>query len=66
MSRLDEIKKSVSELSSEELHMFSDWLVAFMEDRWDKQIETDAASGKLDALAEQALAEFQSRPKTRN
>jgi len=33
-------------------------LAEFDSDIWDAQIESDAAAGKLDALAEEALAEY--------
>jgi hypothetical protein len=54
---LDEIKSAVSELSPEELTE----LIAFVRQHdsaaWDKQIEEDAASGKLDFLFEEAEQE---------
>ncbi|MGI2031510.1 hypothetical protein ACRQ1B_03870 [Rhizobium panacihumi] len=58
MTKLEQIEKSVSELTGEELEAFSDWFDAFQAARWDQRIENDSASGKLDSLAESALAEF--------
>lgn len=58
MTKLEQIEKSVSELNSEELEAFSDWFEAFQATQWDRRIENDSASGKLDSLAEGALAEF--------
>lgn len=49
----------VIQLPPEELAKFRDWFAEFQADAWDAQIETDAAAGKLDALAEEALAEYQ-------
>lgn len=44
----------------EELAKFRRWFAQFDADAWDAQIEADAAAGKLDALAEEALAEYRS------
>jgi hypothetical protein len=58
MTKLEQIEKSVAELSGEELEAFSEWFEAFQEARWDQQIEADSATGKLDQLADEALADF--------
>ncbi|MFN7103824.1 MAG: hypothetical protein ACK4N1_14505 [Pseudorhizobium sp.] len=58
MSRLEQIENSVTELEAEELEAFSAWFEQFKSDRWDKDIEADSASGKLDDLAGDALLEF--------
>jgi hypothetical protein len=55
MTKLEQIEKSVAALSPEELKA---WFEAFQADVWDMQIETDAKAGRLDKLAEQALAEL--------
>ncbi|MDX8443128.1 hypothetical protein [Mesorhizobium australafricanum] len=57
MTKLEQIEKSVSELSPEELKAFAAWFEALQADLWDKQIEADAKAGRLDKLAEQALAD---------
>ena len=57
MTRLEQIEKSVAELSPEELKAFAAWFEALRTDLWDKQIEADAKTGRLDKLAEQALAD---------
>jgi hypothetical protein len=36
---------------------FRDWFQSYLADEWDRQIEADAAAGKLDHLAREALAE---------
>ncbi|TIT20610.1 MAG: hypothetical protein E5W81_19255 [Mesorhizobium sp.] len=58
MTKLEEIKKSIVELSWEELKAFTVWFEALQGDLWDQQIEADAKAGRLDKLAEQALAEI--------
>ncbi|MFB9948123.1 hypothetical protein ACFFP0_04645 [Rhizobium puerariae] len=58
MTKLEQIEKSVSELNAKELEAFSAWFEEFQAERWDRQIESKDAAGKLDALADKALAEF--------
>jgi hypothetical protein len=41
-----------------ELAEFRRWFADFDGNAWDRQIEQDAASGKLDLLAAEALADF--------
>lgn len=57
MTRI-EIERAIEQLSPEELANFRRWFVEFDAAAWDAQIEADAAAGKLDALAEEALAEY--------
>ena len=57
MTRLERIEKEVAELSAAELERFRAWFEAFDAERWDREIERDASSGALDAVAEQALAD---------
>lgn len=58
MSRLEQIERAVSSLSREELEAFRAWFGRYDAAAWDSQFETDAKSGKLDALAEDAVADF--------
>jgi hypothetical protein len=57
MTRI-EIERAVEQLSADELAKFRRWFLKFDAAAWDAQIEADAAAGKLDALAEEALAEY--------
>ncbi|QKC89101.1 hypothetical protein EB230_12120 [Mesorhizobium sp. NZP2234] len=57
MTKLEQIEKSVAELSPEELKAFATWFEALRSDMWDRQMEADARAGRLDKLAEQALAD---------
>jgi len=52
------IEKAVEQLPPEELTKFRRWFAQFDADAWDEQIERDAAAGKLDALAEEAQADY--------
>ncbi|MBZ9997557.1 hypothetical protein [Mesorhizobium sp. BH1-1-4] len=57
MTKLEQIEKSITELSPEELKAFAAWFEALRADQWDKQIEADANAGRLDKLAAQGLAD---------
>ena len=52
------VEQSVEQLPPAELAKFRRWYARFDADVWDAQIEADAAAGKLDALAAEALAEY--------
>lgn len=55
MSKVEQIEAQVSKLSPQELARFRAWYSKFDADAWDHQIERDAASGRLDHPAEEAL-----------
>jgi hypothetical protein len=52
---VQEIEKAIERLSDEEVAELSAWL-------FDRQIARDAANGRLDSLADEALKEARSRP----
>ncbi|MEZ5890034.1 MAG: hypothetical protein R3D52_07105 [Xanthobacteraceae bacterium] len=58
MTKLEDIEKAVASLAADELEKFRAWFEAFDSAQFDEEIERDAASGKLDRLADQALADF--------
>ncbi len=58
MSAVLEIEQAVSQLPPKELARFRQWFEEFDAKIWDRQFEEDAKSGKLDKLANQAIAEF--------
>ena len=60
MSKLEQIEKSILELSPDELQAFAAWFEEMQERSFDDTIERDAKSGKLDTLAEKALSELRS------
>lgn len=57
---IQEIERAVSGLSAEELSRFREWFFEFDAAAWDRQFTEDAESGRLDALADEALAELRS------
>jgi hypothetical protein len=58
MQTVQEIKRAISRLPQEELARFREWFDEFDAKVWDKQFEADVKSGKLDKLADQAVADF--------
>ena len=54
-----ELEKAVAQLPPKELDQFSKWFEGFASDQWDKQLEGDIASGKLDRLANKADKDFE-------
>lgn len=57
MMNVEDIEKAVSELPAAELDRFRAWFKSFDAEPFDAKLERDARSGKLDRLAEEALAE---------
>ncbi len=58
MSKVESIEQQIKALSPEELAQLRAWFDEFDWAVWDRQIERDAAAGKLDALAEKALQDY--------
>jgi hypothetical protein len=58
MSTVQEIEQAIRQLSPEQLAELSAWLAEFDHAAWDDQIAADAAAGRLDALADEALREL--------
>jgi hypothetical protein len=64
MTTVEDIEKAIAKLSAPEFDRLRDWFEEFQAARFDAKIERDAKAGKLDRLAEEALAEHQ-RPQPR-
>jgi hypothetical protein len=58
MEGLQELQRAVARLSPDELARFREWFEEFDAKIWDQQFEADARSGKLDRVADQAIADF--------
>ena len=58
MSSVNEIEEAVLRLSVGELAAFRAWFAEFDAEAWDRRIEDDVASGRLDALADEALQDL--------
>ena len=58
MSELEQLEQRIRQLPPEELARFRTWFVEFDHLAWDRQIEADAKSGKLDRLIAEARADY--------
>ena len=58
MSTLKQIETAILNLSADEFEQFKQWFLDLDYRQWDKQLEQDVEAGKLEALAEEAIAEF--------
>ncbi len=58
MSTLEQIEAAILTLPSDEFQRLKQWLSDVDYQRWDEQLEKDIEDGKLDALAEEAIADF--------
>jgi len=57
MTKVENLEREVRDLSARELANFRGWFAEFDAAEWDRQIEEDVGSGKLDRLADAALAD---------
>jgi len=55
MSTIPEIERAIRELSPKDLAELRAWFAEYDAAAWDQQLERDAAAGKLDHLAKEAL-----------
>ena len=65
MGAVEKLELLIKSLSREELAKFREWFAEFDAHIWDRQIEPDAAAGKLDRLIEDSMADHRknkSRP----
>ena len=58
MTTIEDIERAVAELPPDPLAQFRAWFEEFEAARFDEKIERDAKGGRLDRLAQQALADF--------
>lgn len=58
MTKVEMLEREIAELTPEELAIFREWFAAFDAKAWDRQLEADAETGKLNTVAESALSEY--------
>lgn len=56
MTRVAKLENEIRQLNRDELAAFRDWFRKYDSDEWDREIEKDALAGRLDGLAEEAIA----------
>jgi hypothetical protein len=59
MNTVQEIENAVRQFSAEDLAAFRAWFAEFDALAWDRQLDADVASGRLDQLAEEAIDDLQ-------
>jgi hypothetical protein len=58
MTKVEDIEKAVAGLAPNELARFRAWFEAFEAAEFDRKIERHARTGRLDRLAEEAIADL--------
>jgi hypothetical protein len=58
MSTVHEIEQAIRTMGPQELAALRDWFAAFDAGVWDRQLEEDAAAGRLDRFAREALRDL--------
>ena len=57
MTKIEKLVRDIRSLSGKELARFREWFAEFDAAAWDKQLEEDVEAGKLDAIADAAVAD---------
>ncbi len=65
MTAIEHIEDQVQHLSPPDFEKFCEWFHAYEWQAWDRQIEKDVKAGKLDLLANKALADHAAGRTTR-
>ncbi len=55
--KVEDIENAITQLPQDQLKQFRAWYEKFDSDVWGEQIEKDADAGKLDSLADTAIAD---------
>jgi hypothetical protein len=58
MTTLLEIEAAIKQLPESDVRQLAAWLQTYLDETWDRQIEEDLTSGKLDNLIVQAEADI--------
>ena len=56
MTEVEQLQMDIEALSEEDFVRLRRWFAEKDWERWDRQLESDVAAGKLDVLLEEALA----------
>ncbi len=60
MLTLKQIESAILQLPPDEFQKLLEWFADLDYQRWDEQLEEDITDGKLEALAQEAIADYQS------
>ncbi|MEG4054976.1 MULTISPECIES: hypothetical protein [unclassified Microcoleus] len=59
MLTIEQIEAAILDLPPDKFHQLLEWFFELDYRRWDVQLELDIAGGKLEDLAQEALADFE-------
>ncbi|MEM7760552.1 MAG: hypothetical protein AAF298_20835 [Cyanobacteria bacterium P01_A01_bin.40] len=59
MKTLSEIEQAIKELPTKEARQLAGWLNNYLDDAWDRQMQTDLSTGKLDKFIAKAESEIE-------
>lgn len=60
MLTIEQIENAILQLPPNKIEELLEWFLNLDYKRWDVQLDRDIAEGKLDALAAEAIADFES------
>jgi hypothetical protein len=58
MNALPEIETAIKQLPEHDVRQLARWLQNYLNEKWDRQMEEDLATGKLDAMIAKAEADI--------
>ena len=56
MNNVKAIENEIQRLSRQELALLREWFIQYDNEEWDRQIDADVLSGKLDTLSAKAIS----------
>ena len=59
MSTIAEIENALQAIPVDEARKIAGWLQDYLDEKWDKEIDADLASGRFDKLADKAVSDYQ-------
>lgn len=59
MKTRSEIEQAIKELPAAEARQLAGWLSKYLDDAWDRQMQTDLSTGKLDRFIAKAESEIE-------
>lgn len=59
MLKLEQIEAAILELPPDEFQQLVEWFLDLDYQRWDDQLEKDIVDGRLEDLAQEAIADFE-------
>jgi hypothetical protein len=59
MSTVEQIESAILSLPPDDFRRLAEWFAELDQRRWDEQLERDVAAGRLEMLAEEAIADYQ-------